>query len=128
MRRKKTPDGYRSKAEAKFAKFLKENGIKFAYEKTKFKYVKPASLHTYLPDFKCKKTFIEFKGRFTPADRKKMILVRDQHPGLDIRLVFMQNNTLSKVSKTTYSDWAEKNDFIYHVGVSIPESWIKELK
>ena len=35
---------------------------------------------------------IETKGRFTAADRRKHLLVRKQHPHLDIRFVFENSN------------------------------------
>lgn len=126
---RKTPEGYRSKAEGNFAKYLKAHKIKFLYEPEKFKYWQPETPRTYLPDFKIKdQLFIEFKGRFTASDRKKMLLVKDQWPEYEFRLVFMQDNPITKTSKTRYSDWAEKNGFKYHVGISLPQAWIKEFR
>ena len=46
---------------------------------------------------------IEAKGFFKPSDRRKMLAVKEAHPHLDIRFVFMRDNTLSKNSKTTYT-------------------------
>lgn len=113
----------RSGFEAKLLKQLKATKTKFGYESTKIKYVVPERVATYTPDFVLKNgIIIEAKGKFTSADRKKMILVRDQNPELDIRLVFMRDNKISKVSKTTYSMWSEKNGFDYAIG-EIPESW-----
>lgn len=132
---------YRSGAEEQFAKYLKSKGLKFQYEPYSLSY-SIKEVRKYKPDF-CKKiewktmgssspvdasVILEFKGRFTPSDRKKMLLVRDQYPYYDIRIVFQQDNKLSKKSKTRYSDWAKKNGFKYHVGISLPKEWLEELR
>ena len=117
---------YRSGFEAKVATKLKENKVKFSYEVDKIKYVVPESYHTYTPDFTLPNGIVlEVKGRFTPADRKKMSLVIEQNPTLDIRLIFMTDNTLSRTSKTRYSDWCNKRNIKYHVSKdgSIPSEW-----
>ena len=81
-------------------------------------------LHKYLPDFRIGKMYIECKGRFTAADRKKMRLVKEHNPKKDIRLLFMSNNKLNPRSKTRYSDWAEKNGFKWAIK-RIPEEWLE---
>lgn len=126
-RRKKTEKGYRSKAEQRFAEYLEEQGIKFDYEKATFEYLVHET-RKYIPDFHARGIYIEFKGLFDSDARKKMVRVRDQNEGIDLRLVFMQDNPIRKGSKTRYSDWAEANGFKYHVGISLPKKWIKELK
>ena len=47
-----------------------------------------------------------------------------------IRLLFMRNNTLSKVSKTTYTDWCEARGIISHVSEDgrLPTEWLNEKK
>ncbi len=84
-------------------------GPGFAYEAKRLPYTLS---HTYLPDFINEQTkeIIEAKGRFTAADRKKMLAVKAAHPDYTITIVF-QNPTLpiNKGSKTTYSDWCEKH-------------------
>jgi hypothetical protein len=87
-------------------------------------YIIPASEHTYNPDFKLPNgIIIETKGRFVIADRKKHLLVKQQHPELDIRFVFTNSkNKINKKSKTTYADWCEKNGFKY-ADKEIPEEW-----
>jgi hypothetical protein len=70
--------------------------------------------------------FVETKGRFTASDRAKHILVKEQHPNLDIRFVFTNpNQRISKRSKTTYADWCDKNGFKYAHAL-VPVEWIKE--
>jgi len=69
---------------------------------------------------------VETKGRFTLEDRKKHILVRRQHPDLDIRIVFQNPYTkIRKGSKTTYADWASKNGILW-ANKEIPDTWIAE--
>lgn len=88
-------------------------GPGFAYEATRLPYT---LAHTYLPDFLNEQTkeIVEAKGRFTAADRKKMLAVKAAHPDYTITIVF-QNPTLpiNKGSKTTYSDWCDKYGFAW---------------
>ena len=95
------------------------------YEKHKIPYIpKPK---TYTPDFRLSNgIYVETKGRFLPSDRAKHLLVREQHPDLDIRFVFSNSRQkLSKKSKTTYADWCYKHNFEFADG-TIPWRWIKE--
>jgi hypothetical protein len=72
--------------------------------------------------------FIETKGRFMVADRQKHILIKEQHPDLDIRFVFSNpKQRISKSSRTTYAMWCEKHGFLY-AKESIPNAWLKEVK
>lgn len=118
--------GFRSGIEVKVAKQLEEAGIKVEYETTKIRYVQPETKHTYTPDFVLPNgVIIETKGRFVAADRKKHLLIKQQHPDLDIRFVFQRSqNTINKGSKTTYADWATKNGFLY-ADKEIPDEWLK---
>lgn len=119
----------RSGFELKVAKALDARKVKYEYEETKIAYEVPVTKRTYTPDFKLPNgIFIEAKGRFTAADRKKMSLVIEQNPDLDIRMLFMLDNTLSKSSKTTYSMWSEKRNIKYHVSKDgdIPDEWLQE--
>ena len=120
--------GYRSGLEETIAAHLQGNGIKFEFESIKVPYVIPESNHTYNPDFLLLKNgiIVETKGRFISEDRKKHILIKLQHPNLDIRFVFSNsNNKISKGSKTTYKKWCETNGFIY-ADKLIPKEWILE--
>ena len=104
---------FRSKFEEKFNKL---SGGKLGYEQDKFKYIVPASTHTYTPDFKIPGTniYIETKGLWSAQDRKKHLLVKAQNPDIRIIIVFYrQNCPISKGSKTTYEDWATKNCIEY---------------
>lgn len=117
--------GFRSGLESRVAEELKQRQIVFSYEETKLKYLKPAKIHTYTPDFYLSKQniFVETKGLFTSADRQKMRLVKEQHPDLDIRFVFSNSRSrISKRSTTTYGMWCEKYGFEY-ADKEIPEEW-----
>lgn len=119
----------RSGFEVKTAKFLESNNVRYEYEEDVLSYVVPESIHKYKPDFRLPNgIYVECKGRFTPADRKKMSLVIEQNPDLDIRLLFMVNNKLSRTSKTTYVDWCMKRNIKCHVSSKgeIPLAWLKE--
>jgi len=121
--------GWRSGLEEKVANTLTEAGVPFTYEKTKVRYIKPASEHQYTPDFVLDNgIIIETKGLFTNLDRQKHILVKRQHPHLDIRFVFSNSKQkLNKGSRTTYASWCEKNGFMY-ADKLIPEHWIIERR
>jgi hypothetical protein len=116
--------GYRSGLEEDLDASLKRVGVDGQYEQHKIKYVKPETQHTYTPDFKLPNgIFIETKGRFVAEDRKKHILIKSQHPELDIRFVFQNSkNKLRKGSKTTYADWCNKYGFLY-ADKDIPAEW-----
>jgi hypothetical protein len=119
--------GFRSGLEERNAKRLEDLGVPFEYEKLKIHYTKPITHHTYTPDFVLPNGIIvETKGRFTPADRKKHILVKTQCPHLDIRFVFTNPKAkIRKGSKTTYAVWCTKQGFKYAKEM-IPLEWIKE--
>lgn len=119
--------GYRSGLEDKIAEQLVEAKVELKYETEKIKYVIPESSHTYTPDFKLPNgIFVESKGRFMLDDQRKHLLIKEQHPELDIRFVFQNSkNKIRKGSKTTYADWCNKHGFIY-ADKLIPQSWIDE--
>jgi hypothetical protein len=119
--------GHRSGLEDKVSDELKSKGIDGEYEKHQIQYTKPATNHTYKPDFRLPNgIFVETKGRFTLEDRKKHLLIKQQKPDLDIRFVFQNPNAkLTKKSKTTYGMWADKNGFKWS-NKDIPQEWINE--
>ena len=119
--------GFRSGLESRVAEELEQRQIIFSYEETKLKYLKPAKVHTYTPDFYLskQKIFVETKGLFTSADRQKMRLVKEQHPSLDIRFVFSNSKSrISKRSSTTYGMWCNKYGFEY-ADKENPEEWYR---
>lgn len=118
-------DGYRSGLEAAIAKQMTSRGTAFEYEKTKLPYIQPAQKRQYLPDFHLLSSgiWIEAKGLFTSDDRKKMLLIKEQYPDLDLRMVFSSAGAkIYKGSKTTHAKWCEEHGFPWAHKL-IPESW-----
>jgi hypothetical protein len=123
--------GFRSGLEKDIEEQIRKHGIDPNYEAEKIKYIQPAVNRTYTPDFclkgKTKDIYVETKGRFIMADRKKHQTIKKQMPDLDIRFVFNNSNSkIYKGSKTTYADWCTKNDFKY-ADKRIPVEWLNEL-
>ena len=119
--------GVRSGLEESVCQQLNAMRVPYTYETLKIKYTRPESNHTYTPDILLHNgIIIETKGRFVTADRKKHLLVKQQHPELDIRFVFSNPRCkISKLSKTTYADWCDKYGFKYAAKM-IPKEWINE--
>ena len=119
---------YRSKFEARVAEDLAKKGQTFAYEDRKLDYLEPAKNRKYTVDFSLEcGIIVECKGRLTAADRKKMLLVKDQHPDKDIRMLFQRaSNPIYTGSNTTYAQWADNNGFKWAEG-SVPEEWLNEV-
>ena len=126
-RRIKQINGYRSGFENKVASALSEQKIKFQYEVTQVKYIKPQTNHKYTVDFTLPNgILIETKGRWTTEDRKKHLLIKDQHPELDIRFVFQNpNGKIRKGSKTSYGDYCDKYGILW-ADKEIPKAWLLE--
>lgn len=123
-------DGFRSGLEANIAKQLKQRGVTFEYEQTKLRYVQPAQNRTYLVDFELLDSgiYVEAKGLFTSDDRKKMLLIKEQYPDIDLRMVFSSAGAkIYKGSKTTHAMWCEKHGIPWAHRL-IPESWFKKGK
>jgi hypothetical protein len=117
--------GFRSGLEMDINESLKNQGIDGEYEQHVITYIKPATNHKYHPDFRLPNgIYVETKGRFLTDDRKKHLLIKEQHPELDIRFLFQNSKTkISKASKTTYADWCEKHGFLY-ADKTIPTDWL----
>ena len=120
--------GYRSGLENKVAKQIATQGLPLIYEQEKIDYIVPERKAKYTPDFKIVLRdgtwfYVETKGIFTVADRQKHILIREQHPEIDIRFVFSNSNTkLYKKSPTSYANWCDKHGFVF-ADKLIPEQW-----
>lgn len=123
---------YRSGFEVKVKKSLESRGIEFKYESTRFPYIVPESKHNYTADFEVlteigTTIWVESKGNFTAADRKKMKLVIEQNPDRDIRMLFQRNNKIQRNSKTTYGSWCDKHGIKWAVSSTghVPDSWVR---
>lgn len=121
--------GFRSGLESAVHAQLTGAGLEVEYEKDKIEYTKPARKSKYTPDFRLPNgIYVETKGRFTTDDRQKHLLIKQQHPDLDIRFVFSNSRArISKASSTTYADWCEKYGFKYHDKV-VPPAWWQEKR
>jgi Phage endonuclease I len=125
LKHRKKYGKYKSGLEKRAAAVL---GRKVTYETVKIAYVIPARPAKYNPDFipvKKKNFYIETKGRFVASDRKKHLLIKEQHPHIRVAFIFERPyNTISKKSKTTYADWADKNGFLWTtLEEGIPKDW-----
>ena len=125
---------YRNKFEQKTGEHLKAQKVKFDYEATKIDYTVSG---TYLVDFELttksgKTIYIETKGNgrsFDHQTRRKMIAVKQQHPELDVRIVFYSDGKIGPKRKDgtfmRQSDWAIKHGFKYAIR-DIPKEWLAE--
>ena len=118
--------GYRSGLEVRTRDYLIEHEMPFKYEEVKIEW-EDLMYRTYTPDFVLKNgIIIETKGMFKAEDRRKHLLIKKQHPKLDIRFVFTNSRSkISKGAKTSYGQWCEKNGIQYHDRI-IPLEWLKE--
>lgn len=118
-------NGFRSGLEYEVAQYLLREGRDAEYEPKdcRVQYQPPA--RKYVPDFVLPNgTILEVKGRLTQADRAKHLLIKSQHPELDVRFVFKIDNKINKNSETRYSDWCEKHGFLYcFIEEGIPDDW-----
>jgi hypothetical protein len=130
--------GYRSGLEEDTERNLSERAVPHSYESGALAFIQPEKKRTYTADFfipplpkgtdvkDFKGVIIETKGRFLPEDREKHLLIKKQHPNLDIRFVFSNPNTpIRKGSKTTLAHWCDKYGFPWAKKV-VPASWIVE--
>lgn len=115
--------GLRSGLEITIRDSLEAQGCPYLYEAVHIPYVSPCS---YIPDFPLpvQAILLEGKGQFTAEDRRKLILVKKQHPDLDIRLVFSRSSSrITKGSKTTYATWCLKYGFPF-ADKTVPPEWL----
>ena len=114
---------YRSKLEERLATLLTTLGISYEYESEKVSYT---ILHHYTPDFVLPNhTYLEAKGYWDAADRRKILAVKKDNPDMDLRMVFQAPyNTISKKSKTTYAMWCEKHNIPWTSYHDIPLDWL----
>ena len=120
---KKTTSKFRSKLEENIAALLDGLGVSYEYESEKLGYTIE---HTYTPDFVLPNyTYIEAKGYWSPADRRKILNVKKANPEVDLRMVFQSPyNKINKKSKTTYAMWCEKHDIPWSSYHNIPLEWL----
>lgn len=125
---------YRNKFERLTAEQLTDKSVEFSYEAERIRYTVEGN---YIPDFKIrtatgKTIYVETKGNgrsFDGQARRKLRAVQEQHPDIDLRIVFYTDGKCGPKRKDgTYmrqSDWAKKHGFRFSIG-TIPESWLSE--
>lgn len=120
----KYPAPYKSNFEYTIAQELEKLKSRAKYEPIKLPYTLD---FVYNPDWVLPNGIIlEAKGKLDYETRRKMLGVKEAHPDLDIRFVFMRaTNKIRKGSATSYGDWATANGFKWADG-HIPKSWITE--
>lgn len=120
--------GHRSGFEESIWKQLVAAGTGYRYEVRggDIRYTDPTP-RRYKPDFVLDSgIIIEVKGWFKAPDRTKHLLVKRQHPQLDIRFIFQRSKApLTKGGKTTVAMWCERAGFKY-ADKLIPGSWLTE--
>lgn len=133
---------FRSGSEERVAAQLTAAGIRYAYEDRWVHYKVPERQAKYKPDFPIKDTniLIEVKGYFGGSgryataqkaadERHKLVLLKEQHPELEIRLVFDRASTkIYKGSETTYAKWADDHGFKWADKNRVPPEWIAEIR
>ena len=119
----KQPPKYRSNLEKNSADLLEGLGVAFMYESEKLSYTIE---HNYTPDFVLPNyVYLEAKGYWDAADRRKLLAVKRDNPDIDLRMVFQSPyNTISKKSKTTYAKWCDKHDIPWTSYTDIPIEWL----
>ena len=120
---------FRSGLEDRNAKHMDKLGVKYDFERFHINYVVPARDAKYTPDFVLANgIIIETKGIWEVDDRKKHLLIREQYPDLDIRMVFSNSNSkIYKGSPTSYADFCTKHG-IQFADKLVPRDWLKEAR
>ena len=132
---------FRSKFEQRIAKELESRGVRYEYEAYQFPYTEPLRRNRarcstcggsklvrdgwYTPDFWLPDSglFIETKGRFTAADRRKMLSVIADNKDDTFVMLFMRDNKIHKRSKTHYSDWCMEHNIDFNIG-KVKDEWL----
>ena len=114
---------YRSNLEKDIANLLEGLGVSFQYESEKLSYTIE---HNYTPDFVLPNyVYLEAKGYWDAADRRKVLAVKRDNPDIDLRMVFQSPfNTISKKSKTTYAQYCERHNIPWTSYANIPLKWL----
>ena len=114
---------FRSGLEEQVADLLVELDVRYDYEPVKVAY---QIQHNYTPDFLLPNgVYLECKGYFDAADRRKIRTVVEQHPEIDLRMVFQDPwKRISKTSRTTYAKWCDKHNIKWTSYSNIPIDWL----
>ena len=134
---------YRSKLEERVAEQLESAGVRFTHESKWVPYVVPERTAKYLPDMVIDGTniLIECKGFFGGGrqfggkssdgakERHKLLLIKEQHPEIDLRLVFQRASTpIYPKSPTSYGKWATDHNIPWSDKGVVPQQWLEEIR
>jgi hypothetical protein len=107
----------RNKFETRVHNQLKKAKVLFNYESEKIPYV--LARH-YVPDFVVftpnGKIYIETKGHLRREDKAKLVAIKRQNPGMDLRILFYSK-------KKDQISWAQRHGFLFAFE-TIPEEWL----
>ena len=132
--------GKRSGFEQTVCSDLDRRGIPYQYEPDKLKYwriVRGAKCSvcqnvtvtkgaTYTPDLKFGNgTYCEIKGRFTAANRARMVDFKTSQLLVVVRILFQADNWTTTKKLQRYTTWATRHHFPCSVGTRVPLAWTK---
>jgi hypothetical protein len=117
-------EGFRSGLEDEIAQQLRDQGIDPQYEQFKIAFIQPARNAKYTPDFRLPNgIIIETKGRFITEDRQKHLLIKAQHPELDIRFVFSNSRAYMTTQKNKeFVEWLKKHKGLPKAAKAVPKA------
>lgn len=128
--------GYRSGIEGLLGGWLDERGYTYKYEDKKLRidWVLPESNHKYLCDFFFVKKdgtmmYVDTKGKWDYNDRVKHYYIQQQHPELDIRMLFEHNPERMRItSKCSAAQLCTEGEGYKSKGIdwtdfSMPYAW-----
>lgn len=133
---------YRSKLEERVAEQLESAGVRFTHESKWVPYVVPERTAKYLPDMVIDGTniLIECKGFFgggrqfggkssdSAKERQKLLLIKEQHPEIDLRIVFQRASTpIYPKSPTSYGKWASDHQIPWSDKGEVPQQWVDDI-
>lgn len=123
----------KSKAELEVAQNCDKKKLKWEYETETFLWnPPPPKVKRYTPDFVITRSdgtkfLVEYKEYLDAASKRKIRAMRTQHPDIEYYVLFgpkCSKKKISKVSKTTYGEWANKNNIKWGEGRAIPKEWL----
>ncbi|MHC4698986.1 MAG: hypothetical protein ACYTFQ_00265 [Planctomycetota bacterium] len=119
---------FRSQAEAAVAEDLTFRGVMWEYESERVFYEIP---HTYTPDFVLPEEetitgepiYVEHKGWLRAEDKRKLLAVRTDNPGMDLRILLQRGET-AKGKPTADAKWCNRQGFKW-AHRRVPDSWLR---
>jgi hypothetical protein len=119
---------FRSSAEAEVAADLTQRGVAWEYESERVFYAIP---YTYVTDFTLPEEvtvtgepiYVECKGWLRPEDKRKLLAIRTDNPGMDLRVLLYRGQD-KQGTPTKDAKWCNRNGFKW-AHRRVPDSWLK---